>query len=642
MAGGYAPTIGICLGLLHDLTNAEQVQAICAHAMEKGYRTKIYAAFVKFENIDNHAIGEQSVYDLIRWNELDAVIVMGETMNDDALIKRITDNAAAAGVPVITIDQAHEGCYNVIHGYDVAFETIVRHVFEEHHCTRVDFIAGMPNNAFSDARIDIYKKVLAENGLPFEERRLKYGYFWDMPAMDATRELLADEVPEAIICANDAMAIAACTALNEQGYRVPEDVILTGFDGIELERYHVPRMTNASQDLWEAGRTAIDIADRLVHGETLEQKEYLIEYGIHFTQSCGCEPTKYRSSSSQLQKMYMDLAANRVYEDMMYRMITVLTDEKTVDEMFEHMREYIMGQAVHNLKVCVNGKYLRIANAQIAEPYEDDDYFVVIDRTDQEYTHPYTKFRHKERMPGLDDMYERFNQVLFLPLHDQSEVFGYVALSYDIYYIDYSRLFSLMMSFGHSFNTVQNQAKLRRMNEELSETNKALEDMYIHDSMTGLLNRRGFFQEFQKQKNTHADYPRWLFIASIDMDSLKYINDTFGHQEGDFAIKSVANLIVQVAGEKAICARFGGDEYMAAIITANPTEDGCMTLGDRLVKALEEANQAINKPYSLGASCGTEMGRLTANIDIDDLMKKADDKMYTQKAKRKSLRNTSR
>lgn len=642
MAGGFAPTIGICLGHLQDLTNAEQVQALSAYAAENGLRVKTFASFSTYQNRDNHDIGEQSVYDLIRWNELDAVIVMGETISDREITKRIIAAANVENVPVITVDQAHEGCYNIIHGYDTAFEAVVRHVFEHHKCTRVNFLAGMPDNAFSDARIDIYKKVLAENGLPFEERRLKYGYFWEGPAADAVREFIEDELPEAIIAANDSMAIAACTVLNEYGYRVPEDVLITGFDGIEMERYHVPRITNAAQDLWGAGWHALDIAAKLIRGETVEQKEHLIEYGIHFTQSCGCEPTKYRSTSAQLQKMYMDLAANRVYEDQMYRMITVLTDEKTVDEMFEHMREYIMGQSVHNLKVCVNGKYLRTANAQIDELYEDDDYFVVIDRTGDEYTHPYTKFRHKERMPGLDEMYEKFNQVLFLPLHDQNDVFGYVALSYDIYYIDYSRLFSLMMSFGHSFNTVKNQAMLMRANEELSASNKLLEDMYIHDSMTGLFNRRGFFQEFQRQKNTHAEQPRWLFIASIDMDSLKYINDTFGHQEGDFAIKSVANLIVSMAGERAICARFGGDEYMVAIITDDPKRDQCLSLPERLTAALDAANQEIDKPYSLGASCGTEMARLVPNIDIDDLMKRADDKMYTQKAKRKSLRNTSR
>ena len=73
-----------------------------------------------------------------------------------------------------------DNCCSVTFNYSDVFEKIVRHVIEFHGCRRVNFIAGVKGNAFSEERIEAYKKVLAENGIEFEPERLGYGDFWDM------------------------------------------------------------------------------------------------------------------------------------------------------------------------------------------------------------------------------------------------------------------------------------------------------------------------------------------------------------------------------------------------------------------------------------------------------------------------------
>ena len=80
-------------------------------------------------------------------------------------------------------------------------------------------MAGVPNNSFSDERLRVFKQVLLENNVTFEPKRIYYGYFWETPTMEAMDKMLEDEdeLPEAIICANDMMAITVCDILVEKG-----------------------------------------------------------------------------------------------------------------------------------------------------------------------------------------------------------------------------------------------------------------------------------------------------------------------------------------------------------------------------------------------------------------------------------------
>lgn len=80
------------------------------------------------------------------------------------------------------------------------------------------------------------------------------------------------EFPQAIICANDAMAITACSILRERGIKVPEDVIVTGFDGIELEQYNSPRLTTAAADNDVLGEKIINAIDHMMNGVPLPEK----------------------------------------------------------------------------------------------------------------------------------------------------------------------------------------------------------------------------------------------------------------------------------------------------------------------------------------------------------------------------------
>ena len=113
------------------------------------------------------------------------------------------------------------------------------------------------------------------------------------------------------------------------------------------------------------------------------------------------------------------------------------------------------------------------------------------------------------------------------------------------------------------------------------------------------------------------------------MDGLKYINDNYGHNEGDFAIQRLASIINSCCGKGRICARFGGDEFVIFTIDADETD--AATLEHKFNTELENINQLVKKPYTISASIGSIITVAGENDTLYSVIKMADDKMYEAK-----------
>ncbi|MFT3950792.1 MAG: GGDEF domain-containing protein [Oscillospiraceae bacterium] len=157
--------------------------------------------------------------------------------------------------------------------------------------------------------------------------------------------------------------------------------------------------------------------------------------------------------------------------------------------------------------------------------------------------------------------------------------------------------------------------------------------MYIHDPLTGLYNRRGFFQILSgvfAKRETNAS----LMVLSIDIDDLKTINDKFGHLEGDNAIKTVAKALSSISIRDEICARFGGDEFIVAGV--NESLEYSRQFSQRFLEFIDYYNKHSDKPYQVVASIGETIGERKSISSIDELIAAADFRMYEQKAAHKT------
>ncbi len=147
--------------------------------------------------------------------------------------------------------------------------------------------------------------------------------------------------------------------------------------------------------------------------------------------------------------------------------------------------------------------------------------------------------------------------------------------------------------------------------------------------MTGCLNRRGMYLHINNMLKSCGENNQ-LSVYVIDMDRLKYVNDVFGHSEGDFCILNLSSAIRSILKSGEICVRAGGDEFFIIGTGAYSTEEENGRI-EMLRELLDSFNSASKKPYTLSASVGKAMGKITCMEDFNKLLSSADAKMYAEK-----------
>lgn len=176
------------------------------------------------------------------------------------------------------------------------------------------------------------------------------------------------------------------------------------------------------------------------------------------------------------------------------------------------------------------------------------------------------------------------------------------------------------------------QAALESLVKEVEDKNSMLRFISEYDALTDCLNRRGFIERAVNLKNQNSGLK--CVAIFTDLDHLKEINDRFGHVEGDFAIRTIANIIRQAVGENQIIGRLGGDEF----VTLVTLEDGRTgeEIASLIRKLASEFNESSEKPFYIECSIGYQEFVCEENLEISYVLDLADKLLYESKQKRRS------
>jgi diguanylate cyclase (GGDEF)-like protein len=163
------------------------------------------------------------------------------------------------------------------------------------------------------------------------------------------------------------------------------------------------------------------------------------------------------------------------------------------------------------------------------------------------------------------------------------------------------------------------------------------------DDLTGLNNRRGFLALAEHHSKVAYRTGKPFLVAFIDLDRLKHVNDTFGHQEGNRALVDATNVLKDSFRQCDILARLGGDEFAVLIIDAG--EDSIEVVHDRIQRKLSTWNANAGRRYDLSLSVGIAAADVRQIVNIERLLSQADALMYEQKqakGRSRELAGTSR
>ncbi|MBN2575147.1 MAG: GGDEF domain-containing protein [Deltaproteobacteria bacterium] len=283
------------LGLLADAYDYEFQERILA-AAERAAREH----GLDFVAVSGGILGvnlrdpKRFVYDYIGPDSVDALLVCTHVIGHHSTLAELTEFVARfRSVPCVCLGVALPGVSTMFMDNEAGMYTVVRHLVEEHRFRRIAFIAGPAGSEEAQARFRGYARALAERKLEVDPRYVVVGNFTRESGTHAAVTLfnqrgLAPSDIDAIVCADDPMALGALDELERRGVKVPGQIALTGFDDVEFARYARVPLTTVRQPIEEQMRHAVALLAAAVHGG--EHKAESVTFQTEFVRrrSCGC------------------------------------------------------------------------------------------------------------------------------------------------------------------------------------------------------------------------------------------------------------------------------------------------------------------------------------------------------------------
>ena len=573
--------------------------------------------------ISTSEVGESMIYDLADLNDFDGIISMPATMGSDIAIKKLYEVISPLkGKPHVSIDVPQEGAVTIQFNDRISMEEITEHIISEHGARKIAFVSGPLNSSVATERIDACRNVLKRHGLSLDDELIFDGQWTRIGGRNAAEKLLelGGELPDAIICGNDDMALSVIECLNEHGIRVPKDIAVTGFDAL---REAVMRgLTTICRPIDRSARKAIEILNNWIEGEEPTEKTFILSTIPIFGDSCGCTQSmehineKLRALGSERWNMETTLTRVSMFSGAM----AGVGDET---EAHEKIHDFVKNWNIREFYLCVDPSICReTENISTGTGYPQEMLLLYGIRPGKHYD--YQTIQTSDLTPVLQEMRKNAVCLVFCPLYYRDRSLGYVAM--DLGNGTGSALYPVLMLLNGALMSLYLQTNIKR-------SAATIERMAIEDIMTGMLNRRGYMERAPIILEKAKKEGKVFALLSADMDHMKEINDKYGHLSGDEAICRMGRALRCLEKEGITPVHISGDEFLAYGIVDEPEEAGYM------ISQVNEELKRINKEdlwiCDISASIGIYAAVPQKEDNIDIFMTMADRSMYADKNKRK-------
>lgn len=629
-----------------DTFHSQRVcQGVAAQCEKYGYDLAVFSSMISLDfYFKDYAQGERNIYSLPHFSRFDGIIldnisltIGNSTETIESLYNRIKMESK---VPVISVGTPFGDTEYIRNENDEPLRELCRHAIDVHSCKDICILTGFKGNHESEERLEILLDEIHKHGLEVTDEHRIYGDFWYSSGTKLAQDIISGVItkPDAVIAASDHMALGFIEEYTNLGGKVPEEVVVLGFEGTpEAILSDIP-LTSIDSNFTKC---AADAVDRI--RAQIEPDKDILPYSLntgsmlHIGVSCGCNPCVIDTLQAVKSNLYF-MARNYeqgVFEDnidiglLMENYIPEqLTASASPEECIEkiYLSTYIISPYL-NFYLCLRQDWLD-SDKDITEKYPEKTDLVLLSSKCGKPDF----FRSEDR--------QTFDTEIMLPQmfedNDEPSVFYFSAVHFGDKTLGYAVL-QRKLSDSKKFNLVYRNW-LRFINNalEMARTRNRYVVLSIYDKMTGLLNRRGMYQELDRlTAGMTADNE--LFVSVIDMDGLKYINDTFGHSEGDHGILRVADAVKATAAESDICCRAGGDEFYIIGLREKGEFSEEKYIED-FTAALSKLSAGDKKPYSVTASIGCAVSREQLGLDFEALLSEADENMYHYKLSRRRRR----
>ncbi len=571
--------------------------------------------------------GEANIFHILDVATFDGVILLSNTFHLKEEFEYLESKLKSLNVPVVSLEYPVEGATLLGTDNYVGMSDLCNHILDSHGVKEVVYVSGPADHTENNIRRQALEDALEARGLSLKEENIIFGNWNYLDAANVLEEWLETHaLPDAVVCANDAMAMACCTLLESKHYHVPLDVIVTGFDHISTGIAFSPAIATVDRNWEHMGYQVIQYMICEMDG-TDSSAYATFESKAVPSESCGC-------SISEEDRMKR-LNENRIGYDMFIHSAHLnmhICD--LADAMSKASSEEELQKVLHNTEwetdsegeefyLCLTDDFF--SSLHFGKPLTKEGYtkrmnsvFALKDKKIQESCVIDTQ----DLIPGYVPSSQASRTFILLPLYGEEGVFGYFAFGDEIAMMyDYS-LYSWIRHINQNLCHIRQNVLLNNLNNQLAR-------LSVTDALTGVYNRMGYDQKaFPFLQYCHEQGKRAVLMFA-DINNLKIINDTHGHIMGDLAIRTVAENIRNVLGDKWIIVRYGGDEFL--MVGECPSDLIPQKLLEDISYRLTLAQSTLKLPFDLSISVGYVLVHPGEPLDMSRCLTLAENAMYIAK-----------
>ncbi|MGN1105921.1 MAG: diguanylate cyclase, partial [Huintestinicola sp.] len=420
------------------------------------------------------------------------------------------------------------------------------------------------------------------------------------------------------------MAIGLMEELKASGIRVPQDVIITGYDNCEIAELTVPRLTTTDRGEYEAGVLAYEkLVANINNSET--GSRYVIFGKPVFAGSCGCCCETKRDltecQSAVELKINMDDSL-----DLIKGLTLGFSNMNMISDFQQCLERYINKIGFESFYFCQCGSResyyeeleLIASGTRIKKDmtvYQDTVWCPIAFENGR--WHSYPSYSRQLLFPPGAEIKNKGGYYIVMPVHQGETCMGYSIIGNFNNSISGRVLQHLVLGIDAALGNI-------RRNDIMSTMLARINHKWQYDELTGLYNRSGLINNAEKLIEKAISEHKGFSVIFLDLDGLKAVNDEKGHEAGDQYIRAMAEILKKCTNDEDIVCRYGGDEYIVISVQK--------TLADSMEK-LNAVQNEITKPVS--ASAGCVFDHVRSMDELNRLIEEADKKMYTNKREKK-------
>lgn len=562
----------ICVLLAQPEENMQKrfMNAFIEEAHAHDYDVCCFAMYQKYQETELRNIGDSNIFSLVRFDRFDGVILLGETLLTPGLIEKLYERIRREyHGPVIVVDKETDLFDYVLMDHYTPIVELMNHFIVDHEYTDIAFLGGKEGHPHSIQRLNGYLDAMKAHNLPIRQDRIWHGNFWFDSGKEFGHYLLQhpEDLPQAVMCANDYMAIGLATVLTENGYKIPEYISIAGYDSNEEGRNAPTPLTSADIPAAQCGRVTFYKLHSTITGEAMPELD--LHANLLIGGSCGCKKYTPSYTKTNRAEWKTDHSEKSYYSD--FNHITEdLLCQTDYEKFFEKLAVYSYQiRPFRHFWMCLNDGFLepiRFIGDQARRYGYADKMHMVIDcgpelpDQDAGSVNLSRTFSSEQMLPDLNVEHDHPMTYVFVPMFFEDRCFGYAVLNPQDDLISYNETFRAWM---RSVNQGIEAFYRQRMLSDLIEQIKADQ---IRDKQTGLYNYRGFHERLKDLAARHIETGRSLAVIALDLDNLKGINETFNRSSGDAAIMALASFVSRNLQDHEIGGRLSNDEFLIGIV----------------------------------------------------------------------------